>query len=143
MDMEPARCRKCGTPVAADRKVVFPKAGGVEHLDCAHARKPLARVTVEPPASRCLVCDQPVLPDDRVAMVGHHLPHARCLDHPKAIGGSSGPSARRSPGGIISDAFARLELVMISEAIRLDAADARAARVHMRGQRSRGEMSKR
>src|SRR5688572_5249247 len=132
MDLEPARCRKCGTPVAADRNVVFPKAGGVEHLDCAHARKPLARVTVEPPASRCLVCDQPVLPEDRVTMVGHDLLHSRCLEHPKAIGGSSGPSARRSARGIISDPFARLELVMISEAIHLDVADVRARSRYLR-----------
>ena len=38
MTREQPLCRKCGAPIVTNQNVVFPKAGGVEHLDCSRAR---------------------------------------------------------------------------------------------------------
>src|SRR5688500_1532183 len=37
MEPDGACCRKCHAPIMRGRTIVFPKAGGVEHLDCAKA----------------------------------------------------------------------------------------------------------
>jgi|KBSSwiStaDraftv2_1062776.scaffolds.fasta_scaffold2051818_1 hypothetical protein len=125
-------CRKCGAPVMADRNVVLPKAGGVEHVDCATARKPLARVVSEPAALNCLACEQPLLPHDEVVLVGHDLVHAACHGRLRVISGASGPSAHRDARPRVDDPFAYVELRMRCEEIWLDAADARVRSRHLR-----------
>ena len=93
MAQQEARCRKCGALIPASGNVVFPKAGGVEHVDCAKARKPLARVESEPAGLDCLACEQPLLPDDHVVLAGHDMVHATCHQRLRIISGASGPSA--------------------------------------------------
>jgi hypothetical protein len=45
MATERPRCRKCGFVIDTDPNVVFPRAGGVEHLHCAKAPRPLTRLS--------------------------------------------------------------------------------------------------
>jgi hypothetical protein len=122
METERARCRKCSGVIDSNQNVVFPKAGGVEHLDCAKVRKPQVRVS-SPTGWGCVICDEPILPDDPVVMWGHDLRHVRCGDRLRDIGGGSGPSVRRVARTLIDDPFVRAELVATSAAVRLDAAD--------------------
>jgi hypothetical protein len=77
MEIARARCRKCDAPITANENVVFPKAGGVEHLDCDKARRPLARAPA-PTLPKCPACELPVLPGDTVGLVGHDLLHSAC-----------------------------------------------------------------
>jgi hypothetical protein len=70
-------CRKCGAPITSSQNVLLPEAGGVQHVDCAKARKPLARVS-DRAAMKCLICEQPLLPGDTTVLVGHDLFHAAC-----------------------------------------------------------------
>ena len=70
METERARCNKCGAPIASNQNVIFPKVGGVEHLDCTRTRKPLARIGAGLTGVRCIACDMPITPgrargDDR------------------------------------------------------------------------------
>jgi hypothetical protein len=123
METERARCRKCGIPVTVNQNVIFPKAGGVEHLVCEKMRKPLARISGDATGWLCLACDEPLLPTDQVVMSGHDQLHARCGDRLRAIGGGSGPSADHPGLARISDPFACPELLMQCEQVWLDAAD--------------------
>ena len=41
MTKEPL-CQKCGELVMAESNVVFPRGGGVEHLDCTQARSSMS-----------------------------------------------------------------------------------------------------
>jgi hypothetical protein len=83
----------------ANHNVVFPKAGGVEHLDCAKQRKPLARISGDATGWLCLACDEPLLPGDKVEMMGHDLLHGRCRDRLRAIGGVEPSAATASAMG--------------------------------------------
>ena len=50
MNQEP-KCGKCGAPIL-EKNVVFPKAGGVEHVDCTKSH--------EAPVIRCGLCRTPI-----------------------------------------------------------------------------------
>jgi hypothetical protein len=123
MENDGPRCGRCGEPITANRNVVFPKAGGVEHLSCAKTRKPLARVPVA--QSMCVACDRPILPLEDVALLGHDLLHAACYQNLRAIGGASGRSPHQASRHI-GDLFAREELSVVCVQTCLDAADERA-----------------
>jgi hypothetical protein len=138
METVRARCRKCGVVIDSNRNVLFPRSGGVEHLTCAKVRTPQARVSGDSTGWRCVVCDQPMLRGDQVVLLGHDMVHAQCRDRLRAIGGGSGPSARRFARALIDDPFARTELVATAAAVRLEAADVCAMSRYMRSQRSRG-----
>jgi hypothetical protein len=143
MQTERARCRRCGASIDFNQNLIFPKAGGVEHLNCAKTRKPLARVGGGRNDVGCLVCGQPLLALDNVVMVGHDLLHSDCRDRLRTIGGGSGPSARRLARAVIKDPFACAELVAASAVIRLDAADVCAMSLYLRNQRARERRSSR
>jgi hypothetical protein len=117
------RCGRCGEPITANRNVVFPKAGGVEHVDCAKTRKLLARVPVA--QSLCLACERPILTSDDVVLLGHDLLHAACHQKLRAIGGASRSSPHQASRHI-DDPFAREELGVVCGQACLDAADERA-----------------
>jgi hypothetical protein len=90
MGTERVRCTKCDRVIESNQNVIFPKAGGVEHLDCTKQRKPLARISGDATGWLCVACDEPMLPGDKVEMMGHDLLHGRCRDRLRAIGGGSG-----------------------------------------------------
>jgi hypothetical protein len=138
METVRARCGKCGAVIESSQNVLFPRSGGVEHLKCAKGLTPQARVGGDSTGWPCAVCDQPMLRGDQVVLVGHDILHAQCRDRLRAIGGGSGPSARRFARAFIDDPFARTELVATAAAIRLEAADVCAMSRYMRNQRSRG-----
>ena len=107
-DSEPARCSKCHAPITLDQNVVFPNAGGVEHRDCDKTRKPLALANGAPLAPCCLVCDEPVVADDALAM-GRYLVHDRCLDPSARHRWRQRPSPQCHVRALISDPFAHLQ----------------------------------
>jgi hypothetical protein len=86
MQTERALCRRCGASIDFNQNLIFPKAGGVEHLDCTDTRKPLARVGGGRTDVRCLVCGQPLLALDHLVMIGHDLLHSGCAVPRRASG---------------------------------------------------------
>jgi hypothetical protein len=131
METERARCRRCGAPIESTQNVMFPQAGGVEHVVCAKTRKPLTRVGGHRDDVRCFACEQPLLAMDDVVMVGHNLVHSRCRGRLRVIGGASGPSAHRIGLVRIVDPFAYDELLIQCEHLWLDAADVRQSSRHL------------
>jgi hypothetical protein len=71
---EGLKCGKCGAPILATKQnVIFPKAGGVEHLDCTKQGR-------DQPVIRCALCHTPIRTTVSSRTVEGVAYHAGCWD---------------------------------------------------------------
>ena len=69
---EEPKCAKCGALIGAQQNVVFPKAGGVAHVDCPENNEALA--------IRCFFCRTPIRTKVSSRTVQGVPYHAGCWD---------------------------------------------------------------